>query len=291
HFNVAGQSYANIARLNLDGSLNTAFRPGTGPDNSVLSLAWQLDNKIIAGGAFQNVSGVPLNHLARFNADGSIDSGFFNGTGADNLVNSITLEPLSGLIYVGGPFASMNGTHRLGFARLYPDGTVDTTFLDTAYNQYAGLPRIFFVDAPGTVYSSGLQSDGNVMIAGSFQEVGGGQADYFVRYLLEAERGLQPSTANQNLLVSEGGSQLEPKTRDAVRNRSNVARLIGGGTPGPGNLGMVARSYAVNRTQVIEPVTLVRANGSLGYASANFSVLPGLAQSGVDYSYYASAPF
>jgi uncharacterized delta-60 repeat protein len=290
HFNVSGQTYANIASLNADGSLDTTFNPGTGPDNSVLSLAWQLDNKIVVGGAFKNVSGVPLNRLARLNRDGSIDGNFLNGIGADNVVNSITLQPLAGLIYVGGSFTLMNGTHRLGFARLYSDGTVDTTFLDTAYNQFAGLPRILYVDSPGTVYSSVLQNDGNVIIGGSFQEVGGGQADKYARLFLESERGLRPSTTNQELWVSENNSQLEPKTRDGVRNRSNVARLIGGATPGPGNIGMVATTYAVNKTQATEPVNLVRVNGSLGYASANFSVLPGLAQSGVDYSYGASAP-
>ena len=75
-----------------------------------------------------------------------------------------------------------------------------------------------------------------------------------------------------------------------MRNRGNVARLIGGATPGPGNLGFAATSYAANKTQSFEAVTLVRTNGSLGYASANFSVLPGLAQSGVDYSYNGTAP-
>jgi uncharacterized delta-60 repeat protein len=196
HFNVTGRSYANIASLNPDGSLDTSFQPGTGPDNSVLSLAWQLDNKILLGGSFKNLSGVSLNRLARLNRDGSIDSGFINGTGADNQVNSITLQPLSGLVYVGGPFTSINGTHRLGFARLYNDGTLDTSFLDTAYNQFAGLPRIFFGDAPSAVYASAVQGDGNVMIGGSFQEVGGGQADKYVRYYLEQERGLPASTTN-----------------------------------------------------------------------------------------------
>ena len=63
--------------------------------------------------------------------------------GADDTVWNITLQPLDGTIYVGGQFSSFNGTHRLGFTRLYPNGTVDTTFLDTAYNQFAGLKRIY----------------------------------------------------------------------------------------------------------------------------------------------------
>jgi uncharacterized delta-60 repeat protein len=288
-FNVAGQHYSNIARLNTDGSLDTTFNPGSGADGAVMSLAWQLNSQIVAGGNFLTVNGTAASHIARFNVDGSLDNAFYSGTGLDGVLYSI-LPQLDGTLYLGGSFTTYNGTHRLGFARIYPNGTLDTTFLDTAYNQFAGLPRILFSDAPGTVYSSAVQGDGNVMIGGAFQEVGGGQADYNVRDTLDEERGLLPSFADPNLWVAEGGSALEPKSRDGVRNRSNVARLIGGVTPGPGNIGMVSPSYAVNKTQLTEPITLVRTNGALGYASANFAVLPGLAQSGADYSYSSVAP-
>ena len=56
-------------------------------------------------------------------------------------------------MYVGGAFSSFNGTHRLGFTRLYPNGTVDTTFMDTAYNQFAGLKRIYSYDSPAVFAS------------------------------------------------------------------------------------------------------------------------------------------
>ena len=292
-FSVAGQSFANLARLNTDGSMDASFTPGTGPDNSVLSLACQPDGKILVGGAFQNYSGSAYSRLARLNNNGSIDPGFYIGIGADNSVYSINLQPISGQIYVGGPFTEINGTHRLGFARLNADGTVDTSFLDSSYNQFAGLPRLLYGDAPGVVYSSAVQTDGNIIIGGSFLEVGGGQADYLDRYILEAGRGLQPSTYDPNLLVVDSGTKyenLQPKTRDGVRNHSNVARLIGGATPGPGNIGMVNSSYSVNRSQLVEPVNLTRYNGSLGYESANFSVLPQLAKSGTDYSYSGVPP-
>jgi uncharacterized delta-60 repeat protein len=289
-FKVTGQRYANLARLNVDGSLDTTFNPGSGPDAAVRALGWQLNGQIVAGGEFKTVNGSACGHIARLNVNGSLDTGFFAGTGTDNTVYSVNIQLADGTIYVGGNFTSFNGTHRLGLARLYADGTLDTTFLDTAYNQFAGLSRILFKDAPGTVYASAVQTDGNVMIGGAFQQVGGGQADRLVRNDLELERGLQPSFTNQDLWVSEGGTEIEPKSRDGVRNRSNVVRLIGGATPGPGNIGMVAGSYQVNKTQLSEPITLVRTNGFLGYASANFAVVPGLAQSGVDYSYSSVAP-
>src|SRR5665213_1205361 len=148
-FNVAGQSYANIARFTTNGVLDATFNPGTGPDNTVLALGWQLNGQAVVGGNFTHVNGSSYNHIVRLNSDGSIDTtNFFVGSGADNVVHNITLKPLDGTMYVGGAFSSFNGTHRLGFTRLYSNGTVDTTFMDTAYNQFAGLKRIYSYDSP-----------------------------------------------------------------------------------------------------------------------------------------------
>lgn len=282
-FNVAGQSYANIARFTTNGALDTSFSPGTGPDNTVLALGWQLNGQIVAGGIFTHVNGSAFNHIVRFNQNGSIDTtNFFAGSGADNVVYDITINQLDGTMYVGGAFSSFNGTHRLGFTRLYPNGTVDTTFMDTAYNQFAGLKRIYSFDSPA-VFASGVESDGNVLIGGSFDQVGGGQADPNICNTLDDELGWPESFDDPNLWV-------EPKSRDGVRNRSSIARLIGGATPGPGNIGLLQSSFSANKSQSSLSVGLVRTNGMLGPVSANFSVVPGLAQSGVDYIYNSAPP-
>jgi uncharacterized delta-60 repeat protein len=265
----SGQDH--IARLLDDGSVDPTFDPSAGINGVVYSLATQSDQKIVVGGEFSKVNGLVYNRIARLNRDGSLDTGFFCGSGADGTVYSVTA--LSSGTYLGGAFTSYNGTHRLGFARLNQDGSLDTSFLDTAYNQFAGLTRVFFDDTPGTVFTAGVQSDGNVMIGGSFDQVGGGQFSPLVR------------TNDEDLNIWP-----EPKQRDGVRNRSNVARLIGGSTTGPGNISMAYNNYAANKSQSSLFVTLVRTNGTLGYASANFSVQPGLAKSGVDYTYNAAAP-
>ena len=282
-FNVAGQTYANLARMDLTGSLDTSFNPGSGPDNAVWAVDYQSNGQIVAGGDFTHVNGSSYNRLVRLNADGTLDAGFYVGVGADNTIYSIMQSPSGGQLYLGGTFTTFNGTHRLGYARLNSNGTVDTTFMDTAYNQFAGLTRIHYGDPPGTVYAAGLQSDGNVMIAGSFAQVGGGQFSEDVRpgdYTLDPNLGVY---LNQNVWP-------EPKTREGIRNRGNVARLIGGATPGPGNIGFNAPSYAANKSQSFESVTLTRTNGFLGYASANFTVQPNLAVNGVDYNYGGTAP-
>jgi uncharacterized delta-60 repeat protein len=300
---VAGQDH--IARILGDGSVDTTFDPGAGANGTVYSLAQQTDGKVVIGGEFSVVNGQNLNRLARLTSNGSLDTNFFVGIGADSTVyhvnyytNSITTITVSTngsiittnvqvtgseAIYVGGKFTAINGTHRLGFARLNDDGTVDTTFLDTAYNQFAGLPRLYFGDTPGAVFTSGVQSDGKVMIGGAFNQVGGGQFDPNVR---PEDFGFDFNTftfLNQDIWP-------EPKTRDGIRNRSNIARLIGGATPGPGNISLLYDNYSVNKSQAAFYVSLIRTNGTLGPASANFSVRPGLAQSGVDYIYNSAAP-
>src|SRR5207244_1242778 len=122
------------------------------------SMALQPDGKIVIGGDFTSVDGVPLNYIARLNSDGSVDNTFDPGAGADFLVNSVAVQP-DGLIVVGGAFTqlgTLGGSQ--GIARLNPDGSVDTTF-----NAGSG--------ANNTVNSVVLQPDGGILFAGIFTSV------------------------------------------------------------------------------------------------------------------------
>jgi len=293
---INGQDH--IARLNADGSFDPSFDPGSGANASVFAIGVQPDGNIMAGGQFTIMNGATANRLARLTVNGFSDPNFYNGIGVDgpvfnilvstNAIFSTTNAALpvqtNFTIYVGGAFTAVNGTHRLGFARLSADGTVDTTFLDTAYNQFAGLPRNRYNDPLGRVLSCGLQTDGFVMIGGSFSRVGGGQSD-------DVEVRPESIDTNNVTVISTRAMNLVQKTRAGIRNRSNIARLVGGATPGPGNIGLLNTSYSINKSQSPLNVSLLRDNGTLGPASANFSILPGLAQSGIDYSYFGVSPY
>jgi len=74
-----------IGRLNVDGSLDSSFTNGT--DNTVQSIAVQINGKILVGGEFTNLAGQARNYIGRLNSDGSIDSTL--ASGADNKVYSI----------------------------------------------------------------------------------------------------------------------------------------------------------------------------------------------------------
>ncbi len=290
---LGGATLGGLARLNSDGTADTNFNANLnlGVNGTVYSVALQNGSSIVIGGEFTQVGVQQLTRIARLNSDGTIDSTFQSGTGADDTIYNISAQP-DGSMYVGGIFTSYNGTHRLGFTRLYADGTVDTTFMDTAYNQFAGLHRRYYdrqaYPGPGPdpnpdprpfVFASQVLPSGNVVVGGGFKQVGGGQVDQTNRF----DGDYPYTTVDRNLLN-------EAKDRGGVRNRSNFARLIGGSTPGPGNISLLYTNFSINRSQFSFDVDLIRVNGALGYQSANFAALPGLAQAGVDYTYNSQAP-
>src|SRR6476660_7666755 len=67
-----------FGRLFPDGTLDRAFA-NTWADQPVETIALQPDGKILVGGSFTILCGSLRNHLARLNADGTLDAGFTAG--------------------------------------------------------------------------------------------------------------------------------------------------------------------------------------------------------------------
>lgn len=66
-----------VARILADGSVDAAFDPGVGPNNTVQVVKALPDGKVLIGGNFTNVSGEPgTAYIARLNVDGSVDDSF-----------------------------------------------------------------------------------------------------------------------------------------------------------------------------------------------------------------------
>ncbi len=154
---VNDASRSSIARLNADGTLDASFQNELpGADTGVASLAVQSDGRVILGGVFTRVNGVTRNHIARLEADGSLDLDFQNGlAGTDGRVTSVALQS-DGKILIAGAFRMVNGLNRSCVARLNPDGTSDRTFLGAGFR------------AGDIVNSVAAQSDGKVVIGGLF---------------------------------------------------------------------------------------------------------------------------
>lgn len=130
----AGVIRPRIARLNIDGTLDTSFNPGNGFNAYPLSFYIQSNGKIIAGGDFSEYNGTEIRGIARLNTDGSLDTSFDLGAGfeTDNpglsFVKTIALQS-DGKIIAGGNFHTYNGTQRIRIARL--NGDEGTTSVDT----------------------------------------------------------------------------------------------------------------------------------------------------------------
>jgi uncharacterized delta-60 repeat protein len=150
-----GRSRKNIARLNADGTLDASFATGSGADIGLNSnIAIQSNGKILVGGDFFNYNGTAIKNIARLNTDGGLDTSFIPGVGPSSSVYAIAVQS-DGKILIGGDFWSYSGTSRNGIARLNSNGTLDTSF-DPGDGTDA------------TVWSTSIQPDGKIIIAGDF---------------------------------------------------------------------------------------------------------------------------
>ncbi len=254
---INGTNWSHIARLLPNGTLDTTFNPGFGADGNVMALAVQPNSSIIMAGAFHHFNLISRNSIARLTATGALDTTFNPGIGFDDIVYSLVLQP-DGNILAGGQFTTYNGVRRVGLARVLggpagQGGWLDTSFMDTGYNQFAGLINHYYnTNAYNTndfasasnqrhqILAMGLQTNGDIVIGGSFSRVGGGL------------------------------------TRSEAHTRMNVARIIGPATPGPelggignnpGNIGLTQSPYTVDDFAGSLFITLDRQNGSLGLAT------------------------
>ncbi|HWI56886.1 MAG TPA: MBG domain-containing protein, partial [Bacillota bacterium] len=153
---LQGKARNNLARLQLDGSLDQSFSPGFGTDGSVDDIAVQPDGRILIVGAFTRFNGELRSGIARLHPDGSLDASFHPAVGGYP-VACLALQS-DGKILIGGSFTNVCGASRRVLARLNPDGTLDAGF-DAA-------PAI--TSATPWVAALALQPDGKVLVAGQF---------------------------------------------------------------------------------------------------------------------------
>jgi uncharacterized delta-60 repeat protein len=160
-----------IVRLNSDGTRDTTISISTGFDSDVNSIAIQSDGKIVCGGGFTTFNGVTVNCIVRLNSDGTRDTAFTASTGTafNGIVYSIAIQS-DGKIVVGGDFTTFNGTTINRIVRLNSDGTRDTAFTTntgTAFNS--------------SVRSVAIQSDGKIVLGGTFTTFNGVTVNRIVR--------------------------------------------------------------------------------------------------------------
>ena len=116
-----------LARLNEAGSLDTSFSPVL--NAPLLGIRRQPDGKILLAGAMSVVNGESRPRIARINANGTLDTIFNTGTGANSTVWDVDLQSDGKVVYVG-QFSATNGFTTLGIGRLLNTLTPARTAFD-----------------------------------------------------------------------------------------------------------------------------------------------------------------
>src|SRR6266849_2718282 len=151
----------HIARLNPDGTLDTAFNPNA--NDVVNSIAVQADGKILAGGFFTSIGGQTRNRIARLDATTGLADSF--NPNANDAIFSIAVQA-DAKILAGGNFTSIGGQTRNLIARLDA-----TTGLADSFNPNANL----------FVFSIAVQADGKILAGGTFNSIGGQTRNHIAR--------------------------------------------------------------------------------------------------------------
>lgn len=263
-----------LARLNADGTSDASFYPF--PNAQVYAVAALENGKILVGGDFTSFKNggassenpvVNRTHLARLNSDGSVDESFnANLAGGWSVLSILPLA--DGRIYIGGNFMTVGGVAHARVALLNENGSPDNSFsfqagaevtnmavdeqnrvLLGSYGNLgsglavrvsaAGVLDSGFTPAPDfTVFCLQPQADGQVLIGGNYDNVGGQPIKNLAR--VNATSGLadtdfQPGAGakvfstsvltNGKILVTGDFSQFQPPGAASPTARSCFAML------------------------------------------------------------------
>ncbi|KFF02082.1 T9SS sorting signal type C domain-containing protein [Flavobacterium reichenbachii] len=165
--NYNGTASNRIIRISADGLQDNTFNIGSGFNGQVYTLTAQTDGKIIATGSFTSYSGVAAGKIVRLMPDGSRDLSFNVGSGFNDIVEAVVIQP-DAKILAAGRFTSFNGNSYSRLIRLNSDGSVDSSF-----NTGLGFEK--------NVYSLALQSDQKIILGGAFLTYNGVSQKRIVR--------------------------------------------------------------------------------------------------------------
>jgi uncharacterized delta-60 repeat protein len=178
---LAGRAVTGVARLKADGSFDDTFTPpefllghrrmegvGNADVRQVVPLG---DGSMLVAGEFSRVGGQKRSMLVRLKADGSLDEGFGQNLRFDGSLIDLAVQA-DGKVVVVGAFGQVNGEPHSALARLNSDGTLDSTF------RPAGGPS----SSIGVlIFAVAVQTDGKILIGGSFEKVDGQVSPNFAR--------------------------------------------------------------------------------------------------------------
>ena len=211
----------HLALFELDGRLAEDFEHDNGPNNGVKAIHLLPNGKILIGGRFKEIAGIAAPHIARLEANGTLDPSFSAQHGIDSTVNAIAVTEDDDIL-VGGIFAADADLPYNHLARLHPNGTLDLTFPQGGAN--------------GNIDVIKLQPNGAILLGGIFRSVYGQQVPRLARLhahgILDESYKPEPNAAIDAILVGEDGRFVVAGefSKIARQSRRGLARFEADGT-------------------------------------------------------------
>lgn len=144
-----------IARLQGDGSLDSSFQSGEGPDNPVRALAITGDQRIVVGGDFRYFDSQNANAIVRLLPDGSLDGTFVPTLQSNAIVTGVAPVADGKVVISGARFGPAPGD---GLFRLEANGSFDSTFRPPSLS-------------PGAPSALAMTPDGGILVSGFFSDL------------------------------------------------------------------------------------------------------------------------
>lgn len=236
-------TYNNISRNRVgrilpDGTVDTNFNPGIGPNDNVYYVVALGDGKALIAGEFTSFGETARNYIARLNADGTLDANFIPSEVVNAPVNKLIVQADSKIIVFSYDSDNTNCTERCNLYRLHPDGSLDTGFNPVIDSDILFFPEhvlsdgrifitsidknsqsldsisIFILNEDGSYHSdifqlgfkgsdisvgSYVQPDGRVLLAGTFSGINGAPRSGIARILMDYTPAARETTRSQDV--------------------------------------------------------------------------------------------
>ena len=262
--NSAGNKDMVIWRFNVNGTLDTTFN-GSGTivnngaaggvgDDSGNAIALDSQGRILVAGSSTNSAGNNDMVVWRFNANGTVDTGF-NKSGivvnidvaggvGDDSGNAIVVDS-QGRILVAGSSTDSSGNKDMVVWRYKTDGTIDTTFNTTGIvinNGAAGGSGDDFGNAIA------VDSQGRILVAGSSTNISGNTDMVIWRF--KADGTLDTTFNNSGIVINNGaaGSNGNDSGNAIAIDFQGGILLTGSSTNTAGNTDMVVWKFNADGT-------------------------------------------
>lgn len=121
---LSGNGYINI---DLNGKLNRKFNTYSGANGGVYGIKHLKSGKMLIHGQFNQYNNATASNIVRVFANGLRDTTFKSNLDFEGIIDDV-IELENNSLYILGNFRTLKGKRFLGVARLFEDGTLDTSF-------------------------------------------------------------------------------------------------------------------------------------------------------------------